>query len=77
MEGNIGELVAKLTEAERQRDVDGLTGGLEGLELENTRGFVPWKGRNMERLVMKLDYLTGATAEREYMDKLVDDLDDE
>lgn len=74
LEEGIGDLVAKLKEAERQRDTDGVGGGLEGLDLEGIRGFVPWKARNMERLIMKLDYLAGGIA-KDDVDKLVDEDD--
>lgn len=76
LEEGIGDLVAKLKEAERQRDADRIAGGLERLDVDGAKGFVPWKGRNMERLVMKLDYLAGATG-REDVEKLVDDIDND
>lgn len=76
LEDGIGELVRKLKEAERLRNVEGVVDSLEGLELGAARGFVPWKGRNMERLVMKLDYLAGRALEDE-VEKVIDDFEDD
>lgn len=76
LEEEIGELVTKLKEAERRRDVDGLTNGVDGLDLEGTKEFVPWKGRNMDRLIMKLEDLAGGSG-KDGVEKLVDEFDEE
>ncbi|KEF55717.1 uncharacterized protein A1O9_08467 [Exophiala aquamarina CBS 119918] len=62
MEGALVEVVDKLRDVERDNKVGpGVTGVIEtlsGVEL-NGKKFVPWRARTVDRLIMKLDGLTG------------------
>ena len=68
-------LVAKLRDGEKERLVDGVTNDVEQLDLQLGR-FVPWRPRTMDRLIMRLDSLTGV---RDLQDgnELVDVFDDD
>ncbi|ETN41959.1 uncharacterized protein HMPREF1541_03898 [Cyphellophora europaea CBS 101466] len=76
IEEGVGVLVERLKDAERKRDAEGPIGAMDGLDLHAASVFIPWKGRNMERLIMKLDYLAGAHAQ-DVQEKLVDDIIDD
>lgn len=70
------QLVDNIKAAEKEFSQDGVTTGIAGLGL--SRGgedeFVPWRARTIDRLIMKLDFLSG---EGETMDHLLDVSDDE
>jgi hypothetical protein len=57
VEKNIEELVTRLKNVEDQKD--SIVAGLEELEITGPQKFVPWRGRSLDRLIVKLGYLTG------------------
>jgi hypothetical protein len=57
VERNIEELVIQLKNVEDQKD--GLVAAVEELEITGPQKFVPWRGRSLDRLIVKLGHLTG------------------
>jgi len=53
------ELVAAIHDAERQRDVSEMAGGVASLNLAASKNedFEPWRARTLDRLLMKLEFL--------------------
>jgi len=62
IEGALLEIVAAVREIEKDKrsgsSMNRIVEGLSGVELSGTK-FVPWQARTVDRLVMKLDSLTG------------------
>lgn len=61
------ELVASMRETEKERDLNDTTTGIGRIGLSgNNNGddFEPWKARTLDRLLMKLDFLSGEREEK-------------
>lgn len=70
------QLVESVKAAEHQFSQDSLTPGVAGVGLNRDEDeFVPWRARTIDRLIMKLDFLTGGGTEK--MDNLLDGSDEE
>ncbi|KPI38294.1 uncharacterized protein AB675_11982 [Cyphellophora attinorum] len=65
LEEMIVGLVEKLKAAEHDRTASDLQTGFEALDMASSHAFVPWKVRTLDRLIMKLDYLTGANGQQD------------
>ena len=68
-------LVDRLKEAEKTRLVESMTDAVAQLDMER-HNFVPWRSRTMDRLIMKLVFLSGEPGPAEAED-LVEGLDDD
>lgn len=70
------QLVESIKAAEHQFSQDSLRTGVAGVGLNRDEDeFVPWRARTIDRLIMKLDFLTGGGTEK--MDNLLDGSDEE
>lgn len=75
VENALASLVDRLKEAEKTRLMESMTDGVSQLDLER-HNFVPWRSRTMDRLIMKLVFLSGDPGADE-TENLVEGLDDD
>ena len=75
LEEALKNLVGKLRDAEKERQLDGVVNDVAQLDLQRER-FVPWRPRTMDRLIMKLDFLAGGR-ELDDGDGVADGIDDD
>lgn len=77
LEPLLRQVVDSIKEIEQDRDTNNITSGFATIAMNNnaTGGFVPWKVRTLDRLIMKLDFLQrGAKTDIDDEDEFVDAL---
>ena len=70
----IHELVTAIRDISSKRDMQDMSSGISdmGFHAMNRSDFTPWKARTLDRLLMKLDSLSGVDRNDHYEDALLD-----